>query len=260
MKNFIKRILKEAGQIQLENYSRAHQVNQKESISSIVTEVDLLCDRTIAEAIDVRFPSHNILSEEGGILSRGSEYTWVVDPLDGTSNYASGIPWFGVLIALFRKDVPVIAGAYLPVDDKLYLAEAGLGATLNSKPLLLRNIGMKDQLMCFSTDFTEEEEFLNYGLEIYRYLLKNSRNIRSTNSLVDLMLVAEGKLGGAVNLFSKIWDIAAPYLIIKEAGGDMKDIYGEKIIFSLSKEDINTNYPIMAGTPSVIRELTVRKK
>jgi myo-inositol-1(or 4)-monophosphatase len=258
MKNFIIRILKEAGQIQLGHFSHTHHVNHKESISSIVTDVDLLCDRAITDAINLEYPSHNIISEEGGMIDKGSEFTWVIDPLDGTSNYAGNIPWFGVLIALFREDVPVIAGAYLPVDDKLYLAEAGLGASLNNKRLLLRNVGMKDQLMCFSSDFTEDEEFLNYGLDIYRFLLKNSRNIRSTNSLLDLIYVAEGKLGGAVNLFNKIWDIAAPYLIIREAGGEMRDIYGNTINFSLSKENILRNYPIMAGTPSVIKELTGR--
>ena len=81
------------------------------------------------------FPGHNIISEEAGYIDNNSEYTWVIDPLDGTSNFASGIPWFGVLITLFKKNEPIMAGAYLPVQDILYFAEAGKGAFRNGQPL-----------------------------------------------------------------------------------------------------------------------------
>ena len=81
-----------------------------------------------------RFPVHNIISEESGFSNRKSKYTWVIDPLDGTSNFASSIPWFGVLIALFENNIPVMGGAYLPVLNQMYIAEKGKGALLNGKP------------------------------------------------------------------------------------------------------------------------------
>ena len=129
----------------------------KESISNIVTEVDLKCDRMISDAITEKFPSHNILTEENGFRTGNSKYTCVIDPLDGTSNFAAGIPWFGVIIALFEDNLPILAGAYLPMDDSTYIAEAGKGAYGNGKKLTIEN---KDQnypvvtgSLSFMTDF-----------------------------------------------------------------------------------------------------------
>ncbi len=258
MKDFLSALLEDAGRIQLEKFTLSHEIRHKESISSIVTEVDLLCDRKITAAISSRFSGHSIISEEGGMQTGNTEYTWVIDPLDGTSNYAAGIPWLGVLIALFRNEKPVLAGAYLPVEEKMFLAEEGGGAYLNSERISIPDRDMKDQLMGFSSDFTEDEGFLDSGMELYRFLLKNSRNIRSTNSLVDHLLVAEGKLGGTVGLFNKIWDVSAPYLIITEAGGEMRDISGKPVKFFPDGESLDLNYPVIAGSPAVVRELTSR--
>ena len=116
-----------------------------------------------------------------------------------------------------------MGGAYLPVPDLLYFAEKGKGAFRNDKPLTMLKKELKNSLIAFSVDYTDDEVFLNRGLEIYKYIVKNSRNIRSTNSLVDFVYVAEGKFGGCINLFTKVWDIAAPLLIINEAGGIMTD-------------------------------------
>jgi fructose-1,6-bisphosphatase/inositol monophosphatase family enzyme len=95
---------------------------------------------------------------------------------------------------------------------------------------------LRDSLIAFSVDYTDDEAFLDKGLKIYKYIVKNSRNIRSTNSLIDFIYVAEGKFGGCINLYTKIWDISGPGLIISEAGGIMKDIYGNDIQFSVGKD------------------------
>lgn len=261
MKELLIRILKEVGQIQRESFRKSHAVEQKESISSVVTEVDLCCDKFISEEIRREFSTHNILTEESGMTYNGSKYTWVIDPLDGTSNFASGISWFGILIALFEDTTPVLAGAYLPIDDLLYFAEAGKGAYLNEKRLKIEHILLKDSLIGFAVDYSDDKDFLDYGMNLYQILIKNSRNIRCTNSLVDLMMVADGRMGGTMNLFTKIWDIAAPWLIIKEAGGIMKDIYNKEIEFDLHKNSIiNKNFPIMAGSGSIIREILAAQK
>jgi myo-inositol-1(or 4)-monophosphatase len=260
MKEILINALKEAGRIQRENFNKAHQIEQKETISSIVTEVDILCDKIINQLITQAYPLHNILSEESGLSFKHSKYTWVIDPLDGTSNFAAGVPWFGVLIALFENNRPLMAGAYLPVDDKLYFAESGKGAYLNDKRIKLEISKLKNVLVAFSTDYTDDNVFLEKGLEIYRFLIRNARNTRSTNSLVDFMMVAEGKFGGAVNLFTRIWDIAAPWLIIKEAGGLMKYLNGKDLDFELNENAIGKNYPVMTGSLSILKELDVAKR
>ena len=253
MKDILIFALREAGKIQLHNFAKVHQVQQKESLSSIVTEVDILCDKIIVDAIRQKFPLHNIISEESGFASNGSIYTWVIDPLDGTSNFAAGMPWFGVLIALFENNIPKMAGAYLPIEDKLFFAEKGSGAFVNNKKLKIAEAELKNSLFAFSIDYTDDQAFLERGLTLYRFLIRNSRNIRSTNSLVDYLMVAENKLGGAINMFSKIWDIAAPWLIIKEAGGNMKPLDGEALEFEIDEKSLSRNYPVIAGSNSILK-------
>jgi myo-inositol-1(or 4)-monophosphatase len=255
MKELLIKALKAAGHIQKENFQKNLHIEQKESISSIVTQVDFLCDKVITDLISERYPDHNLLSEECGLVNHNSKYTWVIDPLDGTSNFAAGISWFGVLIALFENDLPVLAGAYLPVDDLLYIAEDGKGAFVNSKKLIMPDSVLKNSLSGFAIDYTDDTAFFEYGMEIYMFLMKNSRNIRCTNSLVDFMMVAEGKFGVEVNLFTKVWDIAAPWLIIREAGGSLNHLTDNKLVFDLSEMGISKNYPVITGSLSILAEI-----
>jgi myo-inositol-1(or 4)-monophosphatase len=255
MKELLISALKAAGRIQKENFKKTLFIEQKESISSIVTQVDLLCDKAITDMISQKYPDHNLLSEECGLVNINSKYTWVIDPLDGTSNYAAGIPWFGVLIALFEKDLPVLAGAYLPMDDKLYIAENGKGAFVNNEKLIMPDSVLRNSLTGFAIDYTEDPALFEYGMDIYRFLMKNSRNIRCTNSLIDFLMVAEGKLGVTVNLFTKVWDIAASWLIIKEAGGSLCLLMENELVFDLSENGIAKNYPVIAGTLPIMAEI-----
>lgn len=256
MKETLISALKISGKTLLEYFNKPGEVKQKESQSSIVTEADFASDSVITKLVRGRFPEHNIISEETGFVNNNSEFTWIVDPLDGTSNFASGIPWFGVLISVFRKNVPVMGGAYLPVYDLLYFAEKGNGVLRNDIPLKMTvNKELKNSLIAFSVDYTEDEAFLNKGIKIYKYIIKGSRNIRSTNSLVDFIYVAEGKFGGCINLYTKVWDICGLGLIIKEAGGIMKDVYGNDIHFSLTKDIMGTNFPIVAGSREIVESL-----
>ncbi len=131
MKETLISVLKSAGKVLLKHFEQPLETRVKESQSSIVTAADLESDAMITKLIRKKYPMHNIISEESGFLNNSSDYTWVIDPLDGTSNFASGLPWFGVLISIFHHNVPVMGGAYLPVGDILYLAEKDRGAERN---------------------------------------------------------------------------------------------------------------------------------
>jgi myo-inositol-1(or 4)-monophosphatase len=254
MKEKLISIMEEAGKLQKQNFNKVHRYKQKESISSIVTETDILCERFILDSISSDFPLHNILSEETGFIYKKSKFTWIVDPLDGTSNFAAGIPWFGVLIAILENNAPVMAGAYIPLEKKLFFAEAGKGAFLNKKRLRIKESSLKNVLFAFSTDYSDDKESIENALKIFRFLIQNTRNIRSTNSLVDFMMVAEGKLGGVVNMYTRIWDIAAPWLIIKEAGGDLKLLDFCDVSFEINKDETDKNYPVFTGSASIMNE------
>ncbi len=249
--------LKASGELLLTSFGQTGDIRLKESQSSIVTEADLKSDSLIVNMIRERFPEHNIISEESGFSGRRSKFTWVIDPLDGTSNFASAIPWFGVLIALFEEDVPVMGGAFLPVTGQLYFAEKGKGAVLNDAPLRMKmNNGLRNSLFSFNVDFTDNEKVLDDSIGIYKNLVKGVRNIRCTNSLVDFLYVAEGKFGGCINLFTRVWDIAALGLIISEAGGIMKHVDGDDIKFNLDEKITEANFAVMAGSEDIISELS----
>lgn len=247
--------LKTGGAVLLEYFQKPLISSQKESQSSIVTEADFASDKAISKIITENYPEHNIISEETGFKNNKSDYTWVIDPLDGTSNFAAGIPWFGVLISLFKENTPVMGGAFLPVSNRIYFAEKGKGAFRNDEHLHIDNKELKDSLFSFCVDYTDDLEFLNKGLEIYKYIVRGSRNIRSTNSLVDFLYVAEGKFGGVLNLYTKIWDIAGLGLIIDEAGGIIKYADGTDLSFNLGDEISTVNFPVVAGNRLIVDTL-----
>ncbi len=256
MKETLVNALIRSGKVLLKHYGTNLDIKIKESQSSIVTEADLRSEELILDIITRTFPFHNLISEESGFVDRDSEFTWVIDPLDGTSNFASSLPWFGVLITLFKDEFPFLAGAYLPVQDTLYFAENGKGALRNNKTFFsMKRDKLANSLFAFSVDYTDDENEMQRCMKIYRNIIRASRNIRCTNSLVDFLNVAEGKFGGCINLYTRIWDISGLGLIISEAGGALKAITGEDIRFSLRGNPAGENYAVMAGSSEIIDEL-----
>ena len=240
--------LKKGGRLLLDHLGKTISAIVKESISSVVTEADLASERAILDVLGNTTRPFNVITEETGYMDMHSEYTWVVDPLDGTSNFAAGLPWFGVIIALFRGTTPILGGMYLPVDQHLYLTETGKGATLNGKPIRTTvSKELTENLVAYSFDFSDTPGKTESEMEILNKLSKKVRNIRSTNSLVDFCYLADGRLGAALNQTTKIWDIAVPWLMIREAGGTVTDILGREIKFDLSAKAFDLNYTILAS-------------
>ena len=228
----------------------------KESQSSIVTQADLESERRVVDCILGRFPDHNVIAEETGFRWMGSEYTWIVDPLDGTSNFAAGIPWFGVLVAVLRNFQPVAAGMYLPFYDQLYLAAAGEGATRNGQPIRVSpESSLKNVLLAYSLDYSTDFRKTDVETRIMGELVRNVRNLRATNSAVDFCYVADGRLGGCANQTTSLWDIAAPWLIIREAGGVCTDILGQEIDFKVDAATYGRNFTIIAANPVLHPEI-----
>ena len=256
LKNTLMEALKASGDLLLEYFDIPLDSNRKESQSSVVTVADLESETKIIQVIEHKFPSHNIISEECGFCDRRSEYTWIIDPLDGTSNFVSGIPWFGVLIALFRDNTPIMGGAYLPVQKTLYFAEKGQGAYRNGKllpPVCSREI--TDSLIAFCVDYTDEKALLEREIEMYKYIIGNARNIRATNSLLDFIYTAESRFGAVVNFNTKVWDISALALIISETGGFMQNMNGTDIQFSIGQELVDKNFAVIAGCRQIVTKL-----
>ena len=141
----------------------------KENQSSIVTNADIESEKTIIGIINNAFPGHNIISEECGYMHNGSEFTWVIDPLDGTSNFAAHIPWFGVLIAVLKDSEPILAGACLPIQQDVYLAEKGAGCFRNGERInATGNTNLRKCWSPFPRIIPVIEENLETGLNILK--------------------------------------------------------------------------------------------
>jgi myo-inositol-1(or 4)-monophosphatase len=248
--------MRAAGKLLLDQYGRAPKIKVKESDGSIVTETDIQSERIILDILDKHPEQFNIISEECGIIQSGSEYTWIIDPIDGTSNFAAGLPWFGVIMALMKDKTPVQGGMYLPLEEQLYYAEKDGGAWKNDKPIRVsRATRLNDTLLAYSFDHSNDPGKTAAEMKLLGRIAANVRNIRTTNSLVDFCYVADGRLGAVINQTTKIWDIAGPSLIISEAGGSVCDIRKNDLDFEVSPDSISHNYSIVASGQSVHKEL-----
>ena len=256
MKNTIRIALFEAGKILLKNFGKITEYTVKESQSSIVTKADFESEKKIIEIILEKFPDHNTLGEETGFLNRNSEFTWVIDPLDGTSNFAAGIPWFGVIICVLKNFVPDMAGCFLPVQKEIYFAEKGKGATRNGEKIKVSGeTELKNILAAYSLDYSDEPGKTEREAKMIQQVVSRIRNLRSTNCLIDFCYTADGKLGACMNQTTKIWDIAGPGLIIEEAGGKVTDMQGNLFDFSLNAENYDRNFTIVGSNKVLHSEL-----
>jgi myo-inositol-1(or 4)-monophosphatase len=245
-----------AGRVLLEYYNGVPSVRLKDSQSDIVTEADVDSEKLIVQHIQASFPDHSILGEETGWQQRSSDFTWVVDPLDGTSNFVVGIPWFGVLLALLEKDQPVLGILHLPVSGDLYTAEKGGGAYRNGQRLQVNDeTDLSRVLWAVGMDVPSTGAAGRREVDFLVSLARQVRNLRSTNSLLDAVYTAEGRLGGMLNLSNKVWDVAAPSLLINEAGGMFTDLQGKALAFPPTEAAHHRNYAVLAGAPALYAQV-----
>jgi len=256
MRKILTRDTKSAGRLLLRYFGRALRVRRKESHCSVVTEADVAAEKLLVRRIRARFPAHNILGEETGWQNRGSQFTWVIDPLDGTSNFAAGLPWFGVMLAVLHDARPVMAAVYLPVPDTLYFAEEGQGVFRNGRRVRVSNATRLSDVLCaFALDPTPNRRQARHNTELFQRLLARSRNLRMTNCLVDFCSTVDGRLGVCLNQMTKIWDIAPFVLMLQEAGGILTDQEGNPIHLELTGAPGKRDYAVVGGSRRLHRQV-----
>jgi myo-inositol-1(or 4)-monophosphatase len=249
VKNLLITAVKTAGRVLLDHFGKTGEVRTKETHSSVVTAADLASEHCLIELIRSRHPHHGILAEESGFQPGSEPLVWVIDPLDGTSNFAAGLPWFGVLLAVLDRGVPILGAAYLPVTDTLYWAEEGQGVYRDGVAVRVTEATELRQVLCaFGLDASTDDAATLQAAGRLARLVNRSRNVRATNSLLDCCYTVDGRLGGWVNLATRIWDIAALRLMLQEAGGLLTDVAGDPICFRLESEPFDRNYPVVGAS------------
>jgi len=202
----------------------------------LVTEMDRAAQDLIQQEIQLRYPDHGILAEEDLDIQGSEGFQWIVDPLDGTTNYAHRFPVFSISIAVaYEKDV-VCGVVYNPVSEELFKAIRGEGASLNAMPLRVSETSRLDDSL-LGTGFPYNiRETAETNLDHFREFALRTQGIRRCGSAaLDLCFVASGRLDGFWELNLKPWDIAAGALIVREAGGVTTDFEGNELAMDGSK-------------------------
>jgi myo-inositol-1(or 4)-monophosphatase len=217
---------REAGRVLMEKFAAGVTVAYKGAID-LVTEADLASEQAIVDILRQRHPEHDILAEEGDYGRRGADQCWIVDPLDGTTNFAHGFPWFAVSIALEVRGVVELGAVFNPHNGELFVAERGRGATLNGRRL---RVSSTDDLgrALLATGFAYDHKSCpdnNYrNFERFQHAAQAVR--RAGVASLDLACVAAGRFDGFWELKLKPWDVAAGTLLVEEAGGQISDYSG----------------------------------
>ena len=227
MKSLMIKAAKAAGKVILENYENIGKIKFK-APRSIVTKADILSESAIIKTIRKKFPEHNFLTEESGSIKNSSEYTWIVDPIDGTTNFVSKIPQFAVSIALAKNDEILMGVVYNPCANEMYFAEKRKGSYLNNKKLhASKKNKLKDCLLGFSLPHD-----VKTGKKTLLVLSKTYGNFRALRNFgsaaLNLCYVADKRFDLYFSLDIKAWDIAAAKLIAEEANVKVTNLNGKK--------------------------------
>ncbi|MFN7279515.1 MAG: inositol monophosphatase family protein [bacterium] len=227
----------EAGDLMKSRMNTGFSVENKEGINNLVTEVDVACEKLIMDAIRNDFPDHFILSEETGEIRTDSAYKWIIDPIDGTVNFAHGIPLCCVSIGLEKNGQVIMGAVYNPFLDEFFFAEKGQGATLNGNKISVT--GKSDVFAaCLVTGFPYSYlDSENGPLEVFGRLIRKGVPVRRLGSAaIDLCWVAAGRFDGFYEHKLNAWDSAAGFLMVEEAGGKVTDFEGNP--YSLNQPHI----------------------
>jgi len=239
----LKRAAKAGGLVLKKYFGETLDIIPKTTAADFKTKADIESEKAILSSLEKHFPKANIRSEESEYLDRGSDYTLVVDPLDGTNNFVLGIPYFSTGIALLKNDVAVVAVVYNPILGQMYWGVKGGGSFLNGEKLSVnqeKNIENATIGCCVSYATTaEQKSFISSQI----FMLKPKRFLTLWSALLDFCLLASGRIEALFNILPEMHDFIGGKLILEEAGGKITGLNGESI------PDIQDKFIASNGTP-----------
>ena len=233
----------QAGECIMERLGDPSAIDTK-GTSDYVTDVDRACEALIMEMIRKRFPDHHIMSEESPFQGWEPGITWILDPLDGTTNFIHGFPFVAVSMAVVVEKEPVLGLTLDPVRGELFTARRGGGAHLNGQRIQVKDVSSLHEALIATAFPFRARDLLEPYMATFRRIFQSVGDVRRTGSAaLDLAYVACGRVNGFWEAGLKPWDVAAGTLLIREAGGRVSDFWG--------KDNYLQNGHIVAGAPSV---------
>ena len=226
------------GEVLTDFAQKGFQIYKKDSPINLVTEADLRAEETVIRTIKEAYPTHQILSEEQGLqATQTTPFKWIIDPLDGTTNFAHGFPMYNVSIGLEHEGTGIIGVVYDPTRKEMFVGQKGRGATLNGTPVHVSGVPKLGEALLVTGFAYDVHTVSDNNLKEFCQFTLRARGIRRTGTAaLDLCYVACGRLDGFWELKLNPWDTAAGKLIVEEAGGRVTNYKGEP--FSIYEKDI----------------------
>ncbi|MCQ9205914.1 MAG: inositol monophosphatase [Omnitrophica bacterium] len=245
----------EAGKIHLKYFQTDIQIETKTTPFDLVTIADTESEQIIVGAIRKYFPEHNFLAEENNYEKTNSEFTWIIDPLDGTNNFASGLPIFCTSIALAKKDELILGVIYDATRDELFWAEKDKGSFLNGKPIRVTSQESLQDSILITGFYYDRGEYMERTLDnIRNFFTKRIRGLRRLGAAaLDLCYIASGRASGFWEFRLSPWDFAAGKLLVEEAGGKVTNQKGEEVNPNNPSYIVASNAKIHQAMLSVLR-------
>src|ERR1700761_2828953 len=229
LKSTLIRAVEAGARVMQEYFQGEFTISNKDGVNNLVTEADHASEKVIFETIKKDFPDHFLLSEEAGEIVMDSTYKWIIDPIDGTVNFAHGIPICCVSIGVEQNGKMILGAVYNPFINEFYFGQSGYGATLNDKKI---TVSEETEVLhsCLVTGFPYTYlDHPNGPLEVFSRLIRKGVPVRRLGSAaMDLCWVAAGRFDGVYEHKLNAWDSAAGFLIVEEAGGRVSDFTGSK--------------------------------
>jgi myo-inositol-1(or 4)-monophosphatase len=236
VEKFIQRITKQAGEMLLKYFKKEKSlISIRGTSKEVVTKYDKMIDKFIVQKIQREFPDHSILSEERGFIRRKREFLWIVDSLDGSSNFANKNPLFSVCVCLCLKNEPFLSAIYAPVLDEFYYAKKFNGAYLNGKRIKVSKIAkLKESYIVYCEGNEKNKKRI---ANIFHQVYPKVTELRKLGSAgIESAWIAQGRVDGYFTTKIDPWDVAAGVLLVQEAGGRISDFKGN--LWQIKRSDL----------------------
>jgi myo-inositol-1(or 4)-monophosphatase len=255
---FLMKTLADASQMARDHFGRVTSATKNGDTSQVVTEADIEIGRMMCEESKRTYPTHNILDEETGIVNKHSPYTWVIDPIDGTSNFAQASPLYGCMLGLLKDHEPVAGGFALPAFHEIYTAERGKGAYCNQQRVRVQDEEelLLSSLIAYGVEGHQDDpNRTRKECELLAEIILACRSVQNSSSVFDAAMVVKGVYGGFLYQNCKIWDNVAQQILLEEAGAVYTDFFGQPIDYRNPLMKATETFSFCAAPPALHRQL-----